>query len=518
MSSFIKRALNYRSTMLLSAALFMFGVGILDQYYRQIMRNNLAAALIANDEAIVGENYSRFLLNFDRFSAAIPAHLSHALYVRGQRRSGDSHWPLYLQDTTTSPTNSTQINLIGLFRYRLTYTFYNQDYLFFLDYQERNLFEKLLFLLMACIFLPVTITMIARKLDLDNTLRIRNDFAVSLAAKAIHFVKTHVYYANELFKWTSELVKTEDSHQLKQILEGFQSSQIEMEGIKSILRLPAFKKSLEYIDVSSMLDQLLKCYGTDKVVVKKYYEHINKLNIDRDIFVATAGNILKNACEYSSGLVWIKTLEERGHFHILISNTGRYLDRKSVKQILLQGQSLEGSSGLGLSICQVWMDKIGGKLTVQSHKGANTFELVFPNNNRKEDFQDEKIRTEDIKDSFSAEGNIIIIEDIPSFRDQLCYEIKKLGFSVDAFSDMDSFFDYFEQEYSKVSVVVVDRHLRGFDAVRDRFADACRHYGYQGRIVLYTGDMSPSINKEADYQFDLVLHKDEQIDWKSILS
>ena len=507
---------HYRSTMIISIVLFICGLFILDNYYRSVLKNSFYAVLTANKEIIENENYFALLVSFKRFKSFYPELESFSFYVRGQRKSGNSSWPLYLDENNQYSPETAHLKLVGFFKYKLDYIFLDQDYLISIAYVDNKIYYNILGILFLSLILPFSLAILCRKWDLDNTQKIRNEYAVSLAAKAIHFVKTHIYFANELYKWTLEISKErENDPNFSKVISGFQNSQIEMEGIKSILRINSFIKASENIDVEKMLDLLLRCYKDNKVFIKKYFEHKNTLNIDRDVFIATVGNVLKNACEYSSGLVWIKTQENKNSFTILISNTGRYLNQSDVKKILRRGQSLEGSTGLGLTICQVWMDKIGGKLRIQSHKGANTFELIFPNI-----LKTLVKKNKEKKSSIDKwhKNRVVIIEDIPSFKNKLCSEIEVLGFKAESYSDIDAFFNELENSFDSIDTIIVDRHLRGFDAVRDRFVDACRHYGYKGKVFLYTGDMSPAINRNAVNHFDLVLQKDEKVEWKKILN
>ena len=163
-------------------------------------------------------------------------------------------------------------------------------------------------------------------------------------------MKTHLHYANELYKWTEELSQ-EESPEFKEVKEGFKNSQIEMEN-SLILRLGNYKGSQNLLDVGQTCDLLFDSYKSQQTYIKKYYEHKSPLQVDRDIFIATAGNLIKNACEYSDGLIWIKTQESKHDFSLQISNTGRTLSPSDIKKILNEGGSLQGQSGLGLSIAK----------------------------------------------------------------------------------------------------------------------------------------------------------------------
>ena len=116
---------------------------------------------------------------------------------------------------------------------------------------------------------------------------------------------------------------------------------------------------------------------------------------------------------------------------------------------------MQGQSGLGLSICQVWIEKLGGQLKVESHKGACTFELIFPHKQKSSD-KTQKAYEPTIE---SKKRQVAVIEDIPSLRRNTCAEIEKSGFSTVSLQGlMDSLIPL--KESSHFSVIVVDRHLK----------------------------------------------------------
>ncbi len=513
MKKWLARLRSFRSSLIAAGILSAISVLIIDQAYRFHVKNSFMAIITANKNAIDLEDYFQALLATERFGEEYPSFQSTAFYARDKRVSGSSEWPEFL-----SLDSSEHLLVKGnlLQGYTAYFRFQNKDYVLAQRFYHENAALYLAAIFILCIFASVLFLFLTRRFDLDGAQKIRNDFAVSLGAKAIHFVKTHIHYANEVYKWLRELHQDGIEPNIDSALSGFEKSQIEMEGIRSILRIASFTKVQGYLNVEENIAALIDCYRNEKIVVQTYYGHQSLLHVDRDIFIATVGNLIKNACEYSFGLVWIKTEEHGDTFIISVSNTGEFLKVSKLRKIVGDGRSFEGSTGLGLSICQVWMEKIGGNLTIHSSMASNTFELAFPNKPAKRIKVEAKVEP---KEHFSGQHQrIALIEDLPSFQEKLKNQFADLGISLECFSDADSFFAFFEEKHSTIDAVVCDRHLLGFDSVRDRFPDACRYYGFTGKLILYTHDLSPAENKGANHQFDLVIQKDAKVDWREIIA
>ncbi len=99
----------------------------------------------------------------------------------------------------------------------------------------------------------------------------------------------------------------------------------------------------------------------------------------------------------------------------------------------------------------------------------------------------------------------------------LANKIKTFSASCETFDSLSTFLDQIEKDPTAFHAVIVDRHLRGENAVRDRFVDTCKYLGFNGLVVLYSCDPSDPQNKNAKHGFDLLLPKDQDVDWEWVI-
>lgn len=503
-----------KSLMTLAGSLWFAGLVASDYHHRNYL-HRMIDGLIASHQNLVDQgNYYPLSIKLERLSLIDRGFQGLAMYVTGERKLGPSSFPNQIDLNLIPAPQKGSIGYEGLFHYRILYAFANQDYALMMDWRPPMAWPLAgVWSLVVLLALIVSIILRQRR-DIDGLGRIRNEYAVLTASRVIHFIKTYSHFAGEVYKWLQE-VGTEqplpDGAQAS--MAGFALSQIEMEGVRSILRLGNYKGALGSTDITATVNLLVECYRKDELEVRYSFGHHSSLAIDRDVFIATVGNLIKNACDYSDGLMWVKTTEDNSTICVIVSNTGKRLTGLERKNILSDGYSIEGQSGLGLGICQVWLARVGGSLELESTHGATTFIAKFP------------MATQAKKPRVRKPGrvpktglsHIALVEDLPSFRKVLEQEWQLNGWTVKSFSDPHRFLDELDQDIESFKVIVIDRHLKGFDAVRERFCDACRHSGFKGGIVLYTGDLSPAENRHATHLFNKVVHKGDEVDWQKVL-
>ena len=116
------------------------------------------------------------------------------------------------------------------------------------------------------------------------------------------------------------------------------------------------------------------------------------------------------------------------------------------------------------------------------------------------------------------EKKVAVIDDLETFRISICEQISEFCSGTEHFENIDLFLDQVRDNPQRFNYILVDRHGHGFDAVRDRFPDSCKYYGYKGKIILYSSDISDL--EEPEYRakgFDHFVKKGQQIDWESYL-
>ncbi len=95
-----------------------------------------------------------------------------------------------------------------------------------------------------------------------------------------------------------------------------------------------------------------------------------QINIDRDKFIQAMINIIGNCLRYARKEVKIETENNGKWFEIKISDDGKGFDEKEIKSVFERFyKGKKGSTGLGLAITKVIIEKHGG--TIMAQNGAN---------------------------------------------------------------------------------------------------------------------------------------------------
>ena len=110
-----------------------------------------------------------------------------------------------------------------------------------------------------------------------------------------------------------------------------------------------------------------------------------EIDVDRDRLIQVLTNFLNNATKFTeSGFIKIGYyyMEEEEAVHIYVEDTGRGIPREEQQMIFSrfykQNEFSQGA-GLGLSICKVIVEKLGGKITLQSEAGKGSrFTVIIP--------------------------------------------------------------------------------------------------------------------------------------------
>ena len=107
---------------------------------------------------------------------------------------------------------------------------------------------------------------------------------------------------------------------------------------------------------------------------------------------------------------------------------------------------------------------------------------------------------------------IAVIDDEEIYRLFIGKEMSELSFYSKTFSCFDDFLEVIEgEDRDPFDLVIVDRLVGDEDAVRDRFVESCRNYGFNGAIILYSNYISSSEGSES---FEGVLRKGDLVNWE----
>jgi len=111
---------------------------------------------------------------------------------------------------------------------------------------------------------------------------------------------------------------------------------------------------------------------------------------DPKILMTIMRNLISNAIKYSQtdGVINISAIKEVREIKITISDTGVGMDDRTLKNLFgittntpLPGTLNEKGSGFGLVLCKEFVEKLGGKIWVESKKGKGSdFKFTLPLN------------------------------------------------------------------------------------------------------------------------------------------
>ena len=433
----------------------------------------------------------------------------------------------------------TQLIHRGPLEYAIKYMFVNDSDLIMLAFLEDDDRYFTLSIMVAIIFtLFGFIYFLCWRLDIDNLNSQAAKHALDLMSCGFHEMKQTVELLRILqMQLASNEVIFRNQMYTKVFSKDFKKNMIAVDSMMSILKLTNKNKD-DYKNYRADLKQIVyDCVNTYKNPSKNIdikYEHTSKLNLSNDILYATIGNLIKNAYAYSDSLIWIRTAESNGWLTFSIANTGKVIPKEKQKAILKPGVALKGQTGLGLHICHTWCKRIGARLSLESTNTATQFALMFPVSRTVRNQLLRKIPvSSEYPDPFrGSKENVVlkvippvpedkvvaVIDDIETFRVSICEQISGFCKIAEHFENMDLFLDQLKDDPDKFNYILIDRHGNGFDAVRDRFPDSCKYYGYQGKIILYSSDIPDIEALEYKNQgFDYIVKKGHQIDWAAYL-
>ena len=160
---------------------------------------------------------------------------------------------------------------------------------------------------------------------------------------------------------------------------------LELSRIESGYMSFCYKKCIvkELVDDVYMTHQVLIAPRLD--FLKEEEDIPLEIDVDRERLIQVLTNFLNNATKFAeSGFIKIGYyyVSEEEAVHIYVEDTGRGIPREEQQMIFSrfykQNEFSQGA-GLGLSICKVIVEKLGGKITLKSEAGKGScFTVILP--------------------------------------------------------------------------------------------------------------------------------------------
>lgn len=146
--------------------------------------------------------------------------------------------------------------------------------------------------------------------------------------------------------------------------------------------------------VTDIIDTLNIFADSKKIELINYTEPKQHIYTDKQMILVVLNNIITNAIKYSykNGKIFIKSMEEKIYVTLKIQDYGCGIKQDELKNIfeigkknIMPGTDGEKGSGLGLMVCKEFINKLGGKIWVESDKGkGSTFYISLPKEMYKE--------------------------------------------------------------------------------------------------------------------------------------
>ncbi|MEQ8216901.1 MAG: PAS domain-containing sensor histidine kinase [Arenibacter sp.] len=150
----------------------------------------------------------------------------------------------------------------------------------------------------------------------------------------------------------------------------------------------------EKIGISSIIQEILELSisiaQTKGISIEVNAVEEIVMNSDKKILKTVIRNLISNAIKYSKpgDKITVSAIEEEDQVKIVISDSGVGMDDKTLDNLFnittntpLPGTLNEKGSGFGLVLCKEFIEKLGGKIWVESEKGKGSdFIFTIPRN------------------------------------------------------------------------------------------------------------------------------------------
>jgi signal transduction histidine kinase len=207
----------------------------------------------------------------------------------------------------------------------------------------------------------------------------------------LNFAKTALYVLRIMTESLSQNEKTEFREVLQDMAEG-------IDRISSIVSdLRTFTQphltQLERVSVVEVVNSALRLLSNEwenKVKIEKEILETQTIWANRNQIIQVLVNLLQNAlqalekkhCSETGATIWLRGIEENGESLVIVRDNGEGIASENLQKIFdpfFTTKDVGEGMGLGLSICYRIINQHGGRIQVQSERGAySEFTLHFP--------------------------------------------------------------------------------------------------------------------------------------------
>jgi len=194
----------------------------------------------------------------------------------------------------------------------------------------------------------------------------------------------------------------------------------------SVIQTNSFKAKITECDLEQLIQENITLYKENaqkkEIQISANINHSYKVLADNTMLSTVIRNILNNSIKftYNGGTVTLQTVDTADYIKLIISDTGVGMNQATIDAILntnnnisTYGTSNEKGTGLGLTICKEFIEKLSAKLAITSKENEGTeFSILLPKGNKIQHIKAEKVAVETDDNTETDNSTIIcIVED-----------------------------------------------------------------------------------------------------------
>jgi signal transduction histidine kinase len=226
-------------------------------------------------------------------------------------------------------------------------------------------------------------------------LDVKKDEFISIAAHELKTPLTSMSGYAQLLKREKVIKNRKKRNEFLDILD--QESQRQAQLVSEILNLSridlgVMKYIIEELDIYEFMKKIEDQYSI-KIKEKglkyefKIDKNLPKIKTDKNKLYEIMTNLIINAVHYTpKGKITVKVSRKGKFIQFIVKDTGVGISKKYHKKIFERFFQVDssytrevGGTGLGLSLCKEYIEKMGGKIRVKSIKGkGSTFYFTIP--------------------------------------------------------------------------------------------------------------------------------------------